>query len=74
MSELLNQALGKIGISSVQDPLFQGLPATRDDPLWNSVRLENTLSFLELGRLKNVRCIDNPAGKYVTNDLFILCE
>ncbi len=67
MSELLNQALGKIGISSVQDPLFQGLPATRDDPLWN--RLENTLSLLEIGRLKNARCIDNPAGKYVTNDL-----
>ncbi len=69
MSEMLNQALGKVGISSVEDPLFQGLPASRDDPLWNN--LSNSpynLRFLELGALKNARC-RQPAGKYIPHDL-----
>ncbi len=68
MSELLNQALGKGGISSVDEHLFQGLPRTRDDvPLWNKLENStyNNLSFLEL---KNARC-RQPGSKYIANDL-----
>ncbi len=72
MSESLSQAFGKVGILSVEDPLFQDLPSTRDDPLWNDFKNHFSLTPFELGALKNARC-EQPAGKY-SQLIFILCE
>ncbi len=72
MSESLSQAFGKVGILSVEDPLFQDLPSTRDDTLWNDFKNHFSLTPFELGALKNARC-GQPAGKY-SQSIFILCE
>ncbi len=72
MSESLNKALGKVGISSVEDPLLQDLPPTRDDPLWNEFKNHFSLTPFDLGALKNVRC-GQSAGEY-SQSIFIHCE
>ena len=60
----LQSALAKVGVSSVEDPKFLDLPATRDDNLWNRIETNYGLTILELSALKNARCVEQKSGNF----------